>query len=196
MKTPQYLQAAFCQGWLIIIKVLLFIFASMVLSTAAIAEDPSQTNEGLKSDEQIQIVADKMITNDAQKFAEFIGNVRASQGTFVITSERLRIYFQTDPATTGEQNTSQESIKQVVASDNVHVDTGTYRAKTDRLEYDMETKVIVLLGQNSTLKSKNNILTGSKITIDRKSGQMRVESQPQKQVKAVFYPDQNTEKEE
>jgi lipopolysaccharide transport protein LptA len=172
------------------------ILAPLVLSTATIAAGPSQANKDLTGDEQIQIVADKLITNDRQKVAHFSGNVRASQGAFVITSEHLRLFYQTVPVDTGEQTTRQETIKQVVASDNVHVDTGEYTAKTDRLEYDLETQIIVLIGENSTIKSEKNILTGSKITIDRKSGEMKVESQPQQQVKAVFYPDQNTEKKE
>jgi lipopolysaccharide export system protein LptA len=196
VNTRQHLQAALCRGWIIKIKVLFIILTPMVLSIAAVAGDQSQANESLTSDEQIQIVADKLITNDQQKFADFIGNVRANQGAFVITSERLRIYYQRVPVTVGGQTTNQESVKQVVASDNVHVDTGKYTAKTDRLEYDLETQVIVLIGENSTIKSKNNVLTGSKITIDRKSGQMQVESQPQQQVKALFYPDQSTEKKE
>jgi lipopolysaccharide transport protein LptA len=172
------------------------ILAPLVLSTATIAADQSQANKDLTGDEQIQIVADKLITNDRQKVAHFSGNVHASQGAFVITSEHLRLFYQTVPVDTGGQTTRQETIKQVVASDNVHVDTGEYTAKTDRLEYDLQTQVIVLIGENSTIKSEKNILTGSKITIDRKSGEMRVESQPPQQVKAVFYPDQNTEKKE
>ncbi len=196
MKTRYQLHAALCRGWIRKVKVMFIILTPLVLSTATIAGDQSQANGNLTGDEQIQIVADKLITNDTQKVAHFSGNVRASQGAFVITSEHLRIFYQTVPVDTGEQSTRQESIKQVVASDNVHVDTGKYTAKTDRLEYDLETQVIVLIGENSTITSEKNILTGSKITIDRKSGEMKVESQPQQQVKAVFYPDQNTEKKE
>ena len=196
MKTHHHHKAALCRGWIRKIKVMFIFLTPMVLTTVAIAGDQSQANGNLTGDEQIQIVADKLITNDRQKVAHFSGNVHASQGAFVITSEHLRLFYQTVPVGTGEQTTRQETIKQVVASDNVHVDTGKYTAKTDRLEYDLETQVIVLIGEDSTIKSKKNILTGSKITIDRKSGQMKVESQPQQQVKAIFYPGQNTEKKE
>ena len=196
MKTHHHHKAALCRGWIRKIKVMFIFLTPMVLTTVAIAGDQSQANGNLTGDEQIQIVADKLITDDEQKVAHFIGNVHASQGAFIITSEHLEIFYQTVTVAIGEQTTRQESIKQVVASDNVHVDTGKYTAKTDRLEYDLETQVIVLIGENSTITSEKNILTGSKITIDRKSGEMRVESQPPQQVKAVFYPDQNTEKKE
>jgi lipopolysaccharide export system protein LptA len=46
------------------------------------------------------------------------------------------------------------------------------------------------------LKSDRNILTGSKIIVDRKTGQMRVESDPQERVKAVFYPDESSKDKE
>ena len=194
MKTCQHCRAAIARVQ--IIKVVLILLTPMVLSSAAVAGDRSQEDTASAGGESIQIVADKLITNDGEKFAEFTGNVRASQGTFVMTAERLRIYYQTVPASAGQQAAGQESIKQVVASENVHVDTDKYTAKSDRLEYDLETQVIVLIGENSTLTRKKNILTGSKITIDRKTGQMKVESQPQQQVKAVFYPNQDKEKKE
>lgn len=185
-------QAALDPVW--VMQVLFMILAPMLLSSAVVAEDQEQENAANAGDDQIQIVADKLITNNEEKFAEFSGDVRASQGTFVITSDRLRIYYQTNPDNAGEQAGRDESIKQVVASGNVQVSNGKYTAETDRAEYDLETQVVVLIGENSTLKSNKNILTGSKITVDRKTGQMKVESHLQKRVKAVFYPNKNTKK--
>lgn len=192
MRARRRFQAAKDPVW--VMKVLFMILAPMLLSSAVVAEDQSQEKAANTGDDQIQIVADKLITNNEEKFAEFSGDVRASQGTFVITSDRLRIYYQTNPDGAGDQVGRDESIKQVVASGNVQVSNGKYTAETDRAEYDLETQVVVLIGENSTLKSNKNILTGSKITVDRKTGQMQVESHPQKRVKAVFYPNKNTEK--
>ena len=179
-----------------VIFVALIVLTPLFLSSAAIAEDQSQKNSANASAEQIQIVADKLITNSQEKFADFIGNVRANQGTFVISAERLRIYYQTKTNDGDLQAAGQESIKQVVATGNVQVLTEEYTAEADRVEYDPETKVAVLIGENSTLKRNNNVLTGSKITVDRKTGQMKVDSDPQKQVKAIFYPAKKTDKKE
>jgi lipopolysaccharide export system protein LptA len=194
VKTCRYFQTAKDRVW--VIAILFLILILLLLSSAAVAVEPSQQNGALADNNQIQIVADKLVTNNQEKFAEFSGDVRASQGTFVITSERLRIYYQTGPDSAENKTTGQESIKQVVASGNVQVSTEKFTAETDRVEYDMETQVVVLLGENSTLKSNKNVLTGSKITVDRKTGQMKVESDPQKRVKAIFYPPKNTEKKE
>jgi lipopolysaccharide export system protein LptA len=160
----------------------------MFVSYSGFAEESPQKKITDQPPEQIQIVADKLITNHTEKFAEFVGDVRASQGNLVITSERLRIYYRDDPARNTDQTGSQESIKRVVANGNVQVSTEKYKAQTDQAEYDLDTQVFVLIGENSTVTSGKNILTGSKITVYRKNGQIKVESSPQKRVKAVFYP--------
>jgi lipopolysaccharide export system protein LptA len=170
------------------IRVTLITIATMLLSSGGFAEESPPKKSANQADEQIQIVADKLITNNAEKFAEFAGDVRASQGNFVITSERLRIYYQDDPDRNKDQTGSQESIKRVVANGNVQVSSEKYEAKTDQVEYDLDTQVIVLIGENSTVTSGKNILTGSRITVYRKNGQIKVESSPHKRVKAVFYP--------
>ena len=170
------------------IRVTLFTFTTVLLSSWVFAGEAPKEQDANQTDEQIQIVADKLITNNAEKFAEFEGDVRASQGNMVITSERLRIYYKDDPDRNEDQTGSQELIKRVVASGNVVVTSEKYKAETDRVEYDLDTRVLVLIGENSTVTSGKNILSGSKITVNRENGQIKVESSPQKRVKAVFYP--------
>ncbi len=170
------------------IRVTLFTFTTVLLSSWVFAGEAPKEQDANQTDEQIQIVADKLITNNAEKFAEFVGDVRASQGNLVITSERLRIYYKDNADRNEEQTGSQELIKRIVASGNVVVSSEKYKAETDRVEYDLDTRVLVLIGENSTVTSGKNILTGSKITVNRKNGQIKVESSPQKRVKAVFYP--------
>ena len=170
------------------IQVTLLTFTTILLSSGGFAGEPPQKEGTNQADEQIQIVADKLITNNTEKFAEFVGDVHASQGNFEITAERLRIYYRDDPDRNKDQTGSQESIKRIVANGNVQISSEKYEAKTDQVEYDLDTQVIVLIGENSTVTSGKNILTGSKITVYRKNGQITVERSPQKRVKAVFYP--------
>lgn len=179
-----------------LIRILLLILAAMHFSIAAVAGDPAEENRATVGEDQIEIEADELVTNNAEKFAEFSGDVRASQGALVITSERLKIYYQTAPDSAARATADQESIKQIIATGNVQISTEKFTAETDRAEYDPQTKVVVLIGENSSLKSNRNILTGSKIIVDRKTGQMRAESHPQKRVKAVFYPKENSQQKE
>lgn len=173
------------------IRVMLFVFTAMLLSSGGFTQESPPKKEAQQDDEQIQIVADKLITSDAEKFAEFVGDVRARQGDLVIISERLRIYYREDPTRNADQAGSQESIKRIVASGNVQISSEKYKAQTDQVEYDLDTRVYVLSGENSTVTSEKNVITGSKITVNRKNGQIKVESSPEKRVKAVFYPKAN-----
>jgi lipopolysaccharide export system protein LptA len=164
----------------------------MFLSSGVFAEELPPKKSTHQTDQQIQIVADKLITNSAEKFAEFIGDVRARQGNLEIISERLRIYYRDDPDRNKNQTGGQESIKQIIASGNVHLSFEEYKAKADQAEYDLDTQVFVLSGDNTTVTSGKNTLTGSKITLYRKDGQIKVESSQQKRVKAVFYQEEKT----
>ena len=194
MNACQQLKPAKKRACLILVALSLFI--STPLFPAAMAEQPLSGSLTTADDDRIQIEADKLMTHHAEKFAEFSGNVRASQGAFVINADRLRIYYQAASVSAAQQATGQESIHQVIASGNVKLSTGKFTAETDRAEYDLETQVLVLIGERSALKSKRNKLTGSKIIVNRKTGQMRVEGDPQKRVKAVFYPNENSQEKE
>lgn len=177
-------------------SVLYLIMAAMFFSSAVVAEEPPSGNPETANDDRIQIVADKLTTNHAEQFAEFSGNVRANQGAFVINADRLRIYYQAAFDSAAQPATGQENIQQVIATGNVKLSTGKFTAETDRAEYDLKTQVLVLIGESSTLKSNRNILTGSKIIVNRKTGQMSIESDPQERVKAVFYPNESKKEQE
>lgn len=167
--------------------VMLMIVVIMHLSPSVFAEDQPKEKDENQIGEQIQIVADKLITNNAEKYAEFIGDVRASQGNFTITSEHLRIYYKDNLDNLQNQTGSQELIKRIVASGNVKISSDKYTAETERVEYDLDNTVLVLKGENSTIKSGKNLITGSKITVHRTDGQIIVERSAEKRVKAMFY---------
>ena len=140
-----------------------------------------------ESVEQVQIVADKLITNNVEKYAEFFGNVKTTYENLVIASESLRIYYKDDLPGREKGQAGQEIIQRLVASGNVSIESDKYTAETHSAEYDMDTKTLVLIGENSMVQSGKNVLTGSKITIYRKDEKIQVDGSPQKPVKAVFY---------
>jgi lipopolysaccharide transport protein LptA len=169
----------------------------LFLPTFILAEDqPTEIEKGHAAGaDQIQIVADKLITNPVEKYAEFSGDVKTTHPDFVMVSDTLRIYYKDNlPGLNKGQTGSQELIKRIVARGNVTITSEKYTAKTQSAEYDPETMIMVLEGENSTVQSGKNILTGSKITIYRKDEKIAVEGSPQQRVKAVFYSNKNAEK--
>jgi lipopolysaccharide export system protein LptA len=168
---------------------LLFLVGSTFTLLSAFAED-QQTAKARKSEgAPIQITAIKLITNAEQKYAEFIGDVKASQENLVITSDSLKIYYEGDLISQGQQSSKKEMIKRLVAKGNVEIITDEYVAKTGQAEYDVATMVVVLTGENSTVTSGKNSITGSKITLYQADGRIEVEGSTHKRVNALFYPE-------
>jgi lipopolysaccharide export system protein LptA len=168
----------------------------MLLSPLVFAEDQPKEKDENQMGEQIQIVADKLITHNKEKYAEFIGDVQARQGDFTINSEHLRIYYKDNLASLKNQTGSQELIKRIVASGNVKISSDQYIAESELVEYDLESTVLVLKGENSTIKNGNNVITGSKITVYRKDEKIMVERSTEKRVKAVFYSKEKNSKDQ
>ncbi len=166
---------------------MLFTVIIMLLSAFVFADDQPGEKDENQIGEQIQVVADKLITNNAEKYAEFVGDVQASQGNLTINSEHLRIYYQDNPGNLKSQTGGQGLIKRIVASGHVKISSDKYKAEAERVEYDLDSAVLVLEGENSTIKSGNNLITGSKITVHRQDGQILVERSAEKRVKARFY---------
>lgn len=162
-------------------------FIIMFLAPFVFADDQTKEKGKNQIDEQIQIVADKLVTNNTEKYAEFIGDVHASQGNLTITSEHLRIYYKDNLDNPQNQIGSRELIQRIVASGRVKISSDQYTAETERLEYDLDTAILVLQGENSTITRGKNFITGSKITVHRKDGQIVVERGAEQRVKASFY---------
>lgn len=185
MKTFGHLREI--RGLVYSIRITLFAVTVMLLSPFIWAEEQPNPKDQERIEKQIEIIADQFTTNNEEKYMDFTGDVRASQGDFVITSKRLRIFYKANPKDTETQSDNQESIKQIVASGDVKISTEKYKAEADLVEYDLDSTVLVLKGENSKIKSGKNLITGSIITVNRRNGQIKVEGGAQKRVKAVFY---------
>jgi lipopolysaccharide transport protein LptA len=162
-------------------------------SAAGLFEAPGAGN----SNEPLEIVANRLVTNDAEKFAEFSGAVKATQGRFNLTADTLRIYYEGElmNAPKGGKST-QDAIKRIVADGKVHIVSDEYTADTSRAEYVLETDELTLSGPGSRVISGKNSLTGSKIILNRGQGKARVESSGSERVRAVFYQEEKPEKPE
>jgi len=177
------------------LAVLVFVIISICRAhfTASGAEESnSGKSESAPANDPIQITADKLISNNQEKFAEFSGNVKANQGKFTINSDRLRIYYEGNLVNPEEKSSGEEKINKIIAQGNVKITTEQYYAETDEVEYNTESMTIVLTGENSKVTSGKNSITGSKITLYRKDGRVKVEGSSTKRIKAVFFSQGDT----
>jgi lipopolysaccharide export system protein LptA len=164
--------------------------AVVLYAAAATAAGQSDTKAtaGQPQDEPIQITADQLISNNEEQYADFIGNVKVVQADWVITSDKLRIYYKGNLLNPEEKSDSTEqSLRKIVATGHVAIRSEQYSADAEKAEYDTAAETIVLSGEDSKLFKGKNSITGSKITLYQKEGRVEVEGSKNKRIKAVFY---------
>jgi lipopolysaccharide export system protein LptA len=164
--------------------------AAVLYAAAASAAGQSETKAAANQpqDEPIQITADQLISNNEEQYADFIGNVKVVQADWVITSDKLRIYYKGNLLNPEEKSDSTEqSLKKIVATGHVAIRSEQYSADAEEAEYDTASKTIVLSGEDSKLFKGKNSITGSKITLYQTEGRIQVEGSKNKRIKAVFY---------
>jgi lipopolysaccharide export system protein LptA len=153
-----------------------------IVAEEAIAETPDSDN-----DSRIHITADTLITNTNEKNAEFIGNVTATQGTTVITSDRLKVFYR-EPAEGQEQPVAEaDVISRIVAKGNVKIVFDNQVATTEHADYLADQRIVVLSGSNTKIISGSNTISGNKITLYRDDGRIQVDSGKEGRVEAFFY---------
>ncbi|MBN1932157.1 MAG: hypothetical protein JW786_11175 [Desulfobacterales bacterium] len=153
----------------------------------ACAEDKSYYPDKDNENQKIYIIADKFISDSEVGFAEFIGNVRVTQGAMVICAEKLKIYNSQDSKLQENPAIGEESIKKIIANGKVKITFDNRLAMTDQAEYITEEKILILSGVDSKVISGKNSISGTKITLYRADGRIEVEGRNEKRVEAIFY---------
>jgi lipopolysaccharide transport protein LptA len=171
---------------LCIIAVIAFI--TLMTGAAYAADKPGAEKSDTKPENTpIVITAERLVSDNKAKFAEFIGNVKATQADFVITSDKLRIYYKGELLNTEKKESDEDILKKIVATGNVQITTDQYIAVTDELEYDRASMEITLTGENSTVKYGKDSIAGSKIILYQKDGRIKVLGSEKKRIKAEFF---------
>lgn len=144
-----------------------------------------------KANVPIEITSDKLTSNPDEKYVEFSGNVRVIYDTFNITSAKLRIYYEQKKDAGDDNPLAVEGIKSIAAIGNVVIKSPDYNVNAERAEYNVKTEVATFTGKEVRVEQDKNLITGTKITIDRAQGRINVEGNPEDKtrVKAVFYTD-------
>jgi lipopolysaccharide transport protein LptA len=175
-------------------KVVLFwtiatIVNATLFAVTAFAADSSKTETSDAKSESMPIIitAEQLDSDNKAKFAEFIGNVKATQANFVITSDKLRIYYKGELLDSEKESNDEELLKKIVATGNVNITSEQFIAKAEKLEYDTASMTIVLIGENSTVINGKNSITGSKIILYQKDGRIKVLGGKNKRIKAEFF---------
>ena len=184
-------------GKIVLFSTIAIIANTTLVAVAAYAADSSKTETSDAKSKNIPIVitAEQLDSDNKAKFAEFIGNVKATQADFVITSDKLRIYYKGELLNSekeSKESNDEELLKKIVATGNVKVTSEEFIAKAEKLEYDTASMTIVLIGENSTVINGKNSIIGSKIILYQKDGRIKVLGDKNKRIKAEFFTKSKT----
>lgn len=153
------------------------IFAGVAIAaSAALAqvrqEQPVSALKGHNTNAPVDVQADRIEVQDRADRALFTGNVHVVQAEMTLDTPRLTVAYSNAPGGTGNPQ-----IQRLDAAGGVVVKSPSETAKGDFGIYDLNRKLITLIG-NVQLNREQNQVNGSRLVIDLNSGRSVVDGGP------------------
>ena len=143
-----------------------------------------------KSDQPIDIEADKLEVLDGEKRAIFSGNVMAKQGGMTLRTKELSVNYTGNQGLSG----SNANITRIKATGKVLITTDTDQTATSDWADFQVIEQVMTIGGNVVLSQGENVIKGDRLVIDLKTGRSRFENEGQltatKRVRGIFKPKQ------
>ena len=157
---------------------------TLILTSPVSAQKFSGAFEGMRDSKQpVQIEADRLEVLDGKGIATFDGNVNVVQGSTILQTSKLKVYYLRDGGNSGPAG----NVSRIVATGKVAVRSGEERATADAADVDMKNQLAVLSG-NVTLTQGNNIVTGCGLKINLVTNAATLSPCKQGRVKMLFDP--------
>lgn len=150
---------------------------------AAYGREPEIPDSGRSN---IHITADRLFSRQEGRYAEFSGNVRATQADTVIVSDILTIYFNRGEGLPSDSGGNADSIEKLVAVGNVVIDHENMRATCEEAIYTSSDGLLVLLGEKVLVEDDAGSITGEKVVFNRETGEITVTGETGSRVEAEF----------
>lgn len=135
-----------------------------VLALAALGAS-AQVLRGHNSNAPVDFSADRIEVQDRSDRVVVSGNVRVTQADMHLTADRLTVAY---------NRAGGVEINRMDAVGNVVVTRGAETARGDVAIYDLDKKIITMLG-NVRLKQQQGELTGGRLLIDLNTGRSSVD---------------------
>jgi lipopolysaccharide export system protein LptA len=140
----------------------------------------------INNGEPIQIESDKLEVLDAEHKANFIGNVMVKQGTTVMKTAKMVVFYAQDGS--GSSATGSGNIDRMEVSGGVYIQSNDQVATGDQGTFDMNTEVVTLSGKQVVLSQGKTALMGCTLTVEMKSGKAEVNACSGGKVQMVIDP--------
>ena len=132
---------------------------------------PTSALKGHDSNAPVDVTADRIEVQDRADRAIFAGNVHVRQAELTLDTSRLTIAYSGGAGDDGIQ------IRRLDAAGGVTVTSPSEKARGDFGVYDLDRKLITLIG-NVRLVRGSNLVSGSRLVIDLDSGRAVIDGGP------------------
>jgi lipopolysaccharide export system protein LptA len=135
-------------------------------------QQPISALKGHNSNAPVDVTADRIEVQDRADRAVFTGNVHVTQAELTLDTPRLTVAY-----SGGQNQPGGVQIKRLDAADGVVVHSPSETARGDFGIYDLDRKLITLIG-NVQLNREQNQVNGARLTIDLDSGRAVIDGGP------------------
>ena len=146
--------------------------AAVLAGTTALAQSqqqqPVSALKGHDSDAPVDVNADRIEVQDRAERAMFVGNVHVRQAELTLDTQRLTVAYSSNGGV---------QIRRLDAAGGVTVHSPSETAKGDFGIYDLDRKLITLIG-NVQLNRDQNQVNGARLVIDLDSGRAVIDGGP------------------
>jgi lipopolysaccharide export system protein LptA len=147
-------------------------------TTAAVAqvkqEQPPSPLKGHNTNAPVDVTSERIEVQERADRAVFTGNVHVTQGDMTLDTQRLTVAYSNAPSNGGNANVQ---INRLDAAGGVVVRDPGETAKGDFGVYDLDRKLITLIGNVELSRDKNQV-NGARLVIDLNSGRAVVDGGP------------------
>lgn len=165
---------------------------ALALAGPTAAQNVTNAFDGFsnKSDEPVNIEADRLDVRDKDQAAVFTGNVVVTQGESRLETKELTVFY--TGGATAETPASSRSIRQLEADGGVLVTSKDQKASGSRGVFNMAANTIVMTG-NVIVSQGPNVIRGERLFVDLTKQTSRVETGTGRgRVQGVFLPNKAT----
>ena len=137
-------------------------------------------------------MVDLLVVDRDANTAEFLKNVTVTRADGRLTAERVLIYYRDTAGAEDEGNSAgaiKSGIDKMIAEGHVRIETSELTAEAERAVYSHSKQTIVLTGPKTRLRSGNNSVAGSSITLYIDKERILVVGDTKTRVEAVLAPE-------
>ena len=144
--------------------------AALVAATAALAQSqqPVSALKGHDSNAPVDVNADRIEVQDRADRAMFVGNVHVRQAELTLDTQRLTVAYSSNGGV---------QIRRLDAAGGVVVHSPSETARGDFGIYDLDRKLITLIGNVQLTRDQNQVI-GQRLVIDLDSGRAVIDGGP------------------